>query len=72
MQKAKATSSSSCKAAGTSKYGKNGEAFRHQIYYCDPYTEMHAEHVGELMAGLATQMGLNSKKLPWRICWFGA
>lgn len=22
------------------------EAFRHQIYYCDPYTEMHAEHVG--------------------------
>ena len=23
------------------------EAFRHQIYYCDPYTEMHAEHVEE-------------------------
>lgn len=39
------------------------EAFRHQIYYCDPYTEMHAEHVGELMAGLATQMGLNSEEI---------
>lgn len=32
------------------------EEFCQQVYYCDPYTSMHAEHVAELMAGLASQM----------------
>ncbi len=32
------------------------EDFCRQVYYCDPYTSMHAEHVAELMGGLASQM----------------
>jgi len=36
------------------------EDFCHQIYYCDPYTAMHAEHVAELMSGLSSLMGMNS------------
>jgi len=39
------------------------EAFSQQIYYCDPYTSMHAEHVAELMAGLASQMGMSSDEI---------
>lgn len=39
------------------------EEFCHQIYYCDPYTSMHAEHVAELMAGLASQMCLSSDEI---------
>lgn len=34
--------------------------FCRQIYYCDPYTAMHAEHVAELMSGLACQMMMSS------------
>jgi HD-GYP domain-containing protein (c-di-GMP phosphodiesterase class II) len=36
------------------------EAFCRKIYYCDPYTSMHAEHVADLMAGLATRMLMTS------------
>jgi putative nucleotidyltransferase with HDIG domain len=39
------------------------EEFCHQIYYRDPYTLMHAEHVAELMAGLAAEMGMNSDEI---------
>lgn len=39
------------------------EEFRRRIYYCDPYTAMHAEHVGELMAGLAAQLDLDSEQI---------
>ena len=39
------------------------EDFCRQIYYCDPYTAMHAEHVAELMAGLASQLGMSSDEI---------
>ena len=39
------------------------EDFCRQIYYCDPYTSMHAEHVADLMAGLASQMGMTSDEI---------
>jgi putative nucleotidyltransferase with HDIG domain len=39
------------------------EDFCRQIYYCDPSTAMHAEHVADLMAGLASQMGLDSDEI---------
>ena len=39
------------------------EEFCHQVYYCDPYTSMHAEHVAELMAGLANQMNMSSDEI---------
>lgn len=39
------------------------EAFTQQIYYCDPYTSMHEEHVAELMAGLASQMSMSSDEI---------
>ncbi len=39
------------------------EDFCRQIFYCDPYTSMHAEHVADLMAGLATQMTLTSNEI---------
>ena len=39
------------------------EAFCQQAYYCDPYTSMHAEHVAELMAGLASQMCMSSDEI---------
>lgn len=39
------------------------EEFCHQIYYCDPYTLTHAEHVAELMAGLAAEMGMSSDEI---------
>jgi len=39
------------------------EEFCHQIYYCDPYTLMHAEHVAELMSGLAAEMGMSSDEI---------
>lgn len=39
------------------------EEFCKQIYYCDPYTSMHAEHVAELMAGLASQMCMSSDEI---------
>lgn len=39
------------------------EEFCHQIYYCDPYTLMHAEHVAELMAGLAAEMDMSSDEI---------
>jgi putative nucleotidyltransferase with HDIG domain len=37
--------------------------FCQQIYYCDPYTSMHAEHVADLMAGLASQMNMSSDEI---------
>ncbi len=37
--------------------------FCRQIYYCDPNTAMHAEHVADLMAGLASQMGMDSDEI---------
>lgn len=37
--------------------------FCQQVYYCDPYTSMHAEHVAELMAGLASQMSMSSDEI---------
>jgi putative nucleotidyltransferase with HDIG domain len=39
------------------------ENFCRQIYYVDPYTSMHAEHVADLMAGLASQMFLSSDEI---------
>lgn len=39
------------------------EDFCRQIYYCDPYTAMHAEHVADLMAGLANQMGMSPEEI---------
>lgn len=39
------------------------EDFCRQVYYCDPYTAMHAEHVAELMAGLASQLGMSSDEI---------
>lgn len=39
------------------------ENFCHQIYYCDPYTARHAEHVADLMAGLAAQMSMSSEEI---------
>ena len=39
------------------------EDFCRQIYYCDPSTAMHAEHVADLMAGLASQMGMDSDEI---------
>lgn len=39
------------------------EAFCQQVYYCDPYTAMHAEHVAELMGGLASQMCMSSDEI---------
>jgi len=39
------------------------EDFCRQIYYCDPNTAMHAEHVADLMAGLASQMGMDSDEI---------
>lgn len=39
------------------------EEFCRQIYYVDPYTAMHAEHVAELMAGLASQMFFSSEEI---------
>jgi len=39
------------------------EDFCRQIYYCDPYTAMHAEHVAELMSGLACQMEMSSDEI---------
>lgn len=39
------------------------EHFCRQIYYCDPYTAMHAEHVADLMAGLASQMGMSTDEI---------
>lgn len=37
------------------------EEFCRDIYYFDPYTHMHAQHVADLMAGLASQMALTSE-----------
>jgi putative nucleotidyltransferase with HDIG domain len=39
------------------------EEFCRQIYYRDPSTAMHAEHVADLMAGLASQMGMGSDEI---------
>lgn len=39
------------------------EEFCRQIYYCDRYTAMHAEHVADLMAGLATMMEMSSDEI---------
>lgn len=39
------------------------EEFRRQVYYYDPYTSMHAEHVAELMGGLASQMCMSSNEI---------
>jgi len=39
------------------------EEFCQNVYYCDPYTSMHAEHVAELMAGLASQMSMTSNEI---------
>ncbi|WP_165865944.1 HD-GYP domain-containing protein [Lucifera butyrica] len=39
------------------------EMFCRQIYYCDPYTAMHAEHVAELMAGLASLIFRSSDEI---------
>jgi HD-GYP domain-containing protein (c-di-GMP phosphodiesterase class II) len=39
------------------------EKFCQQVYYCDAYTSMHAEHVAELMAGLASQMCMSSDEI---------
>lgn len=39
------------------------EDFSRQVYYRDPYTSMHAEHVADLMAGLASQMGMTSDEI---------
>ncbi len=39
------------------------EDFCRQIYYRDPYTAMHAEHVADLMAGLADQMGMSPEEI---------
>ena len=39
------------------------EDFSRQVYYRDPYTSMHAEHVADLMAGLASQLGMTSDEI---------
>lgn len=39
------------------------EGFCRQIYYRDPYTAMHAEHVADLMTGLAGQIGMSSDEI---------
>lgn len=39
------------------------EEFCRRVYYCDPYTAMHAEHVAELMAGLANQMDMSADEI---------
>lgn len=39
------------------------EEFCRDIYYFDPYTHMHAQHVADLMAGLASQMALSSEAI---------
>lgn len=39
------------------------EGFCQEIYYCDPYTAMHAEHVADLMAGLASQMSMAADEI---------
>ncbi len=39
------------------------EDFCRQVYYRDPYTSMHAEHVADLMAGLASQMAMSSDEI---------
>ena len=39
------------------------DEFCRQIYYCDAYTAMHAEHVADLMAGLASQMALSTDEI---------
>ena len=39
------------------------EEFSQQVFYCDPYTSMHAEHVAELMGGLASQMSMSSDEI---------
>ena len=39
------------------------EQFCRDIYYFDPYTHMHAQHVADLMAGLASQMALTSDEI---------
>ncbi|MBP2644570.1 MAG: metal dependent phosphohydrolase [Firmicutes bacterium] len=38
------------------------EEYCHKIYYCDPYTARHAEHVADLMAGLATQLAMSPEE----------
>lgn len=39
------------------------EDFCRRIYYRDPYSAMHAEHVADLMAGLASQLGMDSDEI---------
>lgn len=39
------------------------EGFCQKVFYCDPYTSMHAEHVAELMAGLASPMCMSSDEI---------
>lgn len=39
------------------------EEFCRQIFFCDAYTAMHAQHVADLMAGLASQMGMTSDEI---------
>lgn len=39
------------------------EEFCREVYYCDPYTSMHAEHVADLMAGLSSQMCMTSDEI---------
>jgi len=39
------------------------EGFCRQVYYCDPYTARHAEHVADLMAGLAAQMSMSTEEI---------
>ena len=39
------------------------EDFCRRIYYRDPYVAMHAEHVADLMAGLASQLGMDSDEI---------
>ncbi|MBP2650793.1 MAG: metal dependent phosphohydrolase [Firmicutes bacterium] len=39
------------------------DGYCREIYYCDPYTAMHAEHVADLMAGLAMQMALRPNEI---------
>lgn len=39
------------------------EDFCREVYYCDPYTAMHAEHVADLMAGLAAQMLMSAEEI---------
>lgn len=39
------------------------ENFCRQIYFRDSYTAIHAEHVADLMAGLAAHMGMTSEQI---------